>query len=142
MVNVDGRLAGNFNSACSVIVFNECNDSNNLDRKIDLDRKFEKNNTKVQMHSSFEEHVSVNAPQGIREIVFREIKMVSVYVIFTLFTECHTRSLVSIKTQTQTHKHCFQQCGFIYVQISTDTFSLHNTFSTHVSATQHTYVLH
>ena len=44
--------------------------------------KAEKTNTKVQMHSSFEEHVSVNAPQGIREIVFRETKMVSIYVMF------------------------------------------------------------
>ena len=60
--------------------------------------KLKKNNTKVQMHSSFEEHVSVNAPRGIREIVFRETKMVSIYVTFAL-AECHM-SVVYIK-----HRH-------------------------------------
>ncbi len=66
--------------------------------------------------------------------------MVSIYVIFALLAECHIRSVVNIKTQT--HKQCFQQCGFNSVQLSTDTFSLHNTFSTQVSATQQTYLLH
>ncbi len=33
-VNVDGRLAGNVNnSSCPELVFNECIDSNNIDRK-------------------------------------------------------------------------------------------------------------
>ncbi len=44
-VNADSRSAGSVNSGCSDIIFNECTDSNNLDRKIG------KTNTKVQMHS-------------------------------------------------------------------------------------------
>ncbi len=74
------------------------------------------------------------------KIDFRETGMVSVYVIFALLADCHIMSVVNIKTQTL--KQCCQQGGFNYVQISTDTCSFHNTFSTQVSATQQTYVLH
>ncbi len=70
------------------------------------------------------------------KIVCRETGLVSIYVMFAL-ADCHIMSVVNIKTQTS--KQCFQQCGFNSVQISTDTFSLHNTFSKQVSATQYTY---
>ena len=50
-----------------------------------------------------------------------ETHMVSFFVIFALFAECHIRSVVNIKIQT--HKHCFQQCGFNSVQISTHIFT-------------------
>ena len=73
------------------------------------------------------------------KIVFRETELVSIYVMFAL-ADCHIMSEVNLKTQTP--KQCVQHCDFIYVQISTDTFSLHNRFSTQVSATEQTYVLH